>query len=277
MRAAPTINRRWVLPVQKRGNLGKSTLVSVLAQYLDHRQVPWRGFDLDGDHRTFSRLFPDQVALREITDEPEAEIIKIARTSGEQSVVLIDPRAHMADMIMRAWEMIRFSEQFGKDGGRATVLLFPGDDLEILSDIDATVSRLSDTVDYVIVRNPARQPRTRMFDGSALEEDLVRLGAAFVEMPTLLALARNHLAALEAELGRGITHTEAIANRELALDPMIRLIVEDWLRSCFRRFDAIAAKLLPTEFAARITPVDAGVVDRAPRITRGAKINKSNL
>lgn len=277
MNARPTINSRWVVPLQKRGNVGKSTVLSVLAEYLDHRHVPWRGFDLDGDHRTFSRLFPDQVALREVAEEPESEIIKIARASEEQPVTLIDPRAHMADLIMGAWEIIRFPEQLATVGGRVTVLLFPGDDLELLTDIDATVSRLGDRVDYVVVRNPARQPRTRMFDGSALEEDLNRLGAAYLEMPTLLALARNHLGALEAELGRGITHTEAVANRELRLDPMIRLIIEDWLRTCFRRFDAIAGKVLPTEFAARIPKVDAGAVDKVPRITRGAKINKANL
>ena len=157
------------------------------------------------------------------------------------------------------------------------MVLFPGDDLEILTDIDGLVSQLSDTVDYLVVRNPARQPRTRMFDGSALEEDLQRLKAAFIELPPLLAVARNHLAALEAELGRGITHLEAAANLELPLDGMIRLVIEDWIRTAFRRFDQVADKLLPTEHAAKIVRVDSTAVGNGPRVTRGAKINKSNL
>jgi hypothetical protein len=45
----------------------------------------------------------------------------------------------------------------------------------------------------------------------------------------------------------------------------------------FRRFDAIAGALLPTEYAARIAPVDTAAVGSASRITRGAKINKTNL
>jgi hypothetical protein len=58
--------------------------------------------------------------------------------------------------------MIKFPQYFSGRGGRITVLLFPGDDLEILTDIDGLVARLGDAVDYVIVRNPARQPRCRM-------------------------------------------------------------------------------------------------------------------
>jgi hypothetical protein len=252
-------------------------MVSVLAQYYDQRSVPWRGFDLDPEHATFSRLFPDEVLLHPLGDEPEADIIKIARRCTDVPVTLVDPRAHLSEAILRGWDMIQFPTHFAAQGGRITVVLFPGDDLEILTDIDGLVSRLGDKVDYLVVRNPARQPRTRMFDGSPLEEDLQRLGAAFVELPPLLAVARNHLSALEAELGRGVTHLEAVANRELSLDSMIRLVVEDWIRTVFRRFDLVADKLLPSEYAVKIARVDNAAVGSAPRITRGAKINKTNL
>jgi hypothetical protein len=251
--------------------------MAVLAQYCDRRSVPWHGFDLDPEHATFSRLFPEEVILQPLGDEPEAEVLKIVRRCIGKPVTLIDPRAHLSDIILRSWDMIRFPEHFAAQGGRITVPLFPGDDLEILTDIDGLVSRLGDKVDYLVVRNPARQPRTRMFDGSPLEEDLQRLGAAFLELPALLAVARNHLAALEAELGRGVTHLEAVANRELPFDGMIRLVIEDWVRTVFRRFDQVAGKLLPTEEAAKITRVDTAAVGSAPRITRGAKINKTNL
>jgi len=271
------IEHRAIWPLQRRGNIGKSTCVSVLAQYCDQRGAPWLGFDLDPEHATFSRLFPEEVVLQPLGDEPEAEVIKIGRRCSETPVTLIDPRAHLADAVLRGWEMIRFPEYFAAQGGRITVALFPGDDLEILTDIDGLVSRLGNKVDYLVVRNPARQPRTRMFDGSALEEDMQRLGAAFLELPPLLAVARNHLSALEADLGRGVTQLEAVANRELPLDGMIRLVIEDWIRTIFRRFDQVADKLLPSEYAAKITRVDAATVVGASRITRGAKINKTNL
>ena len=271
------IQHRLVLCMQQRGNLGKSTLLAGFSQYCDQRHVPWQGFDLDPDHRSLVRLFPDNATLLELGNEPEGEIIKLVRRSASAPVTIIDPRAHLGDTVMRAWEMVRFPETFAAAGGRITVLLFPGDDLEILTNIDAVVSRLADSVDYVIVRNPARQPRTRMFDGSVLEADLLRLGAVTLEVPTLLGLAKNHLSALEAELGRGVTHVEAVANQDLNLDGMVRLVIEDWLKTLFHRFDAIAGHLLPTASAEMIVRVDTASSVTAPRTQRGAKINRQNL
>jgi hypothetical protein len=272
------ISHRCFAPLQKRGNLGKSILVSALGQYLTQRRVDWVGYDLDGDHRSFSRLLPDFVTLRDLTgEEPESEIIKISRNCPANPVTLIDPRAHIAPVILRGWEMIQFVANFAKDGGRVTVPLFVGDDLEVLTDVDGLVSHLVNTVDYVVVRNPARQPRTKMFDGSALEADLHALGAVSLEIPVLLSFARNHLAALEVTLDRGVSPVEAVANPELPLDGMVRLIIEDWLKVLFRRFDLIADKLMPDAYAGKIKPVDAGIPVRTPLNPRGAKLNLTNL
>jgi hypothetical protein len=271
------IMHRLILPLQRRGNLGKSTLISAAAQFCDHHSVAWQGYDLDPEHRSFSRLFPDQVTLRELIEEPEAECIRIARAATGSPVTLIDPRAHLSDALGRGFEMLRFPEEFAKAGGRLTVPLFPADDLEILTDIDSLVTNLGGSVDYLVVRNPARQPRTRMFTGSELEADLLRLGAAAIELPALLGVARNHLSALETDLGRGVTHTEAVANPDLALDGIVRLVIEDWLRNTFRRFGGVADLLLPTADAAKIRPVDTRPHCEAPRPMRGAKINRSNL
>jgi len=46
--------------------------------------------------------------LRELGNEPETEVIKIARASIEAPVTLVDPRAHIADVVLRGWDMIRF-------------------------------------------------------------------------------------------------------------------------------------------------------------------------
>ena len=53
-----SIAHRLILPLQKRGNLGKSTVIAALAQYYDQRGVPWQGYDLDADHREFLASIP---------------------------------------------------------------------------------------------------------------------------------------------------------------------------------------------------------------------------
>jgi hypothetical protein len=271
------VEKRVIIALQRRGNVGKSTTLGIFAQYLEQHGLPWRGFDLDSEHKNFSRLFPEQVTLVEIGDEPEADIIRLARASFETPLLLIDPRAHQNDLILRAWDIIRFAETFSAAGGRATVILFAADDLEVMTDIDATVSRLQGTVDYVVVKNRARAPRTRMFDGSELEADLHGIGAVELEVPSLLAPARNHLAALEAELGRGVTHLEAVANRKLPLDGMMRLVIDDWLRGLFRRIDPISPHLMPAAYASKVAPVDTAPRVDVPSKKRGAKINRTNL
>ncbi|NUQ64491.1 MAG: ATPase [Pirellulales bacterium] len=271
----PDVTHRLLVPIQARGNVGKSTILNALAGWLEQRSVAWRGFDLDPDHRSFERCFPATVAWQPLGEEPEGDLIKLLRTCTANPVTVIDPRAHLNEIVLRSWEMIRFPESFATTGGRITVLLFPADDLEVMTDLDRTVSRLAGTVDYVVVKNRARAPRTRMFDGSELEADLFRLGAVTLDVTVLLSMARNHLAALEAELGRGVSHLESVANRELSLDPMMRLIIEDWVKVLFRRFDRIAATLLPANLAAAITPEEANAAAVAC-IRRGAKINRSN-
>lgn len=104
----------------------------------------------------------------------------------------------------------------------------------------------------------------------------MKLGTVTLEVPVLLAMARNQLAVLEAELGRGVCHVEAVANRELPLDSMVRMIVDDWVRGLFRRLDEIAPALLPTDLASAIAaPPKAGPLPAAVR--RGAKINRTDL
>jgi hypothetical protein len=270
------IKHRLIVPIQARGNVGKSTSLAILAGWLEQHGIPWRGFDLDPDHQSLVRLFPDKVSLAPLGDEPEGDLIKILRGCAGVPVTVIDPRAHLSDLLVRGFEMIRFCETFASAGGRVTVLLYPADDLEVMTDLDRTVSRLGGAVDYVILKNRARATRTRMLDGSELEAELQSLGADAVEIPALLSVARNQLAALEADLGRGVPHAEAVMNLELPVDSLVRMVIEDWLKGLFRKLDRIAGKLLPEDLAVGITS-EALAPTAGVAVRRGAKINRGNL
>lgn len=271
----PLIKHRVIVPIQTRGNIGKSTEVIARAAWMTHRDVPWRGFDLDVHNRTFSDNYPDQVTLVECNQtEPEGDIIKILRKATQAEVTTIDPQAHMNATILRALEMIQFTESVGETGVRLTVLVYPIDETTDLDDITSTVEKLGDKADWVIVRNPARQPRTKLFDGSELERELLELGAATLRLPALLTDTRNVLRAHEAKLGRAISPSEAVVNREIGLDPSHRMIVSTWLKEAFKGFDAIAAHLLPRDRALSVTEKMATTetTTPAPR-RRGGKIN----
>jgi hypothetical protein len=268
------IAQRLCVGLAQRGSTGKSTFASCVSLWSDHHGVTWRGFDLDPDHRSFSRWFPSSVKPVDFGMEPLDDVVKVLRGIKAGPITLLDLRAHMSSLLLDALEITRFATIYAETGGRITVAFFPADDLAVMDHMDSAVSRLGDSVDYIVVRNMARAPRTRMLDGSSLESELARLGAGFVELPTLLATARNSIAAKEVELGRGITLVEAVANKELGMDPLLRLVIESWLRTVFRRLDGIAHLLLPSTLAQKIASSAAAEAQPAkPASARGARLN----
>jgi len=271
----PEVKHRIVVPIQTRGNIGKSTEAIARCEWMNRRTIRWRGYDLDSFNRTLSTTYPDDVTFVPPTPEPEGEIIKILRRIADADVTVIDPSAHMNQTILRAFEMVRFAELAASVQARVTVLVFPIDEVSDMDDINATVDTLGDTVDWVVVRNRAKIPRTKFFDAGEIETTLRNYGVAFLELPSLLSDTRNHLRAHEVRLGRGLSPAEALKNPELKIDLAHRLILEDWLREIFRRFDAIASHLLPSEAAMKIEPPIEPAA-KSPR-KRGAAINVENL
>lgn len=264
-----------MIPIQTRGNIGKSTEAVARCEWMNQRKIVWKGCDLDAFNRTLSTTYPDEVAFIETSQEPEGEIIRILRGITQAEVTVIDPSAHMNRTILKAFGMVRFSELAAGVQARVTVLVFPIDEVSDMDDITETVETLKDTVDWIVVRNRSKIPTTKFFDGSEIERSLVAYGAAFLELPSLLSDTRNHLRAHEVRLGRGLSPAEALRNPALKIDLAHRLVLEDWIGEMFRRFDAIASHLLPTAAAAKITPA-APATAKVPR-KRGATINVGNI
>jgi hypothetical protein len=219
---------------------------------MNERGIDWRGYDLDCFNRTLSSNYPDKVTFVPQDPEPEGEVIQILRKVAQAEVTVIDPAAHMNQTILRAIEQVQFTEVAAAAQARATVLIFPIDEISDMEDIAATVETLGDTVDWIVVRNPARIPTTKFFDGSQLDEQLRSYGAAYFTLPPLIGITRRHLRACEARIGRPISPGEAVRNPEIKMDLVHRGLLHDWLRKTQRGFDAIAGHLLPSSASARV-------------------------
>ena len=103
------ILHRLVVPIQTRGNLGKSTEAIARCEWMTQRGVLWKGYDLDAFNRTLSTTYPEDVVFVEPGPEPEGELIKIFRCLAQSEVTVIDPSAHMNRTILRAMEMVRLT------------------------------------------------------------------------------------------------------------------------------------------------------------------------
>src|SRR5207302_3426597 len=270
-----TTKYRLILPMQAKGNVGKSLETAARACWLNQRGIHWQGFDLDGDNRTLSRLFPGQTKLVPLNGQPDDldELISILRKATATPVTLVDPRAHLDGLLMKALHSTHFFEIATAQSIGITIMLFPLDDLDVMTNLDAVCQFCGSQVEYVIVRNPARAPKTRMFDGSELERELLNLHAGSVTLPVLSEFVKLRLAKLEAEHQRGIPFNEAIGNDELGLDIMARGVLQDWLGTLFAQYDRIAAKLLPTAEAAGIKLKAAPPIGEPATPKRGVKLN----
>ena len=273
-----TTKHRLILPMQAKGNIGKSIEAAARACWLNQRSIQWQGFDLDGDNRTLSRLFPSQVRLMPLTGQADDldELISILRKTTAQPVTLVDPRAHLDGQMMKALAATHFFDIAGAQNIGITLMVFPFDDMDVMTNLDAVCQFCGKQVDYVVVRNPARAPKTRMFDGSPLEKELFNLGAVTVTVPVLSEFVKLRLAKLEAEQQRGIPFNEAIGNDALGLDIMARGVLQDWLATMFNQYDQIAAKLLPVVEAASIKPKIVPPIGEPAAVKRGAKVNFAN-
>jgi hypothetical protein len=271
-----TTKHRLILPIQAKGNVGKSIEATARACWLNERGIHWQGFDLDGDNKTLSRLFPAQTKLIPLTGQADDldELISILRKATAAPVTLVDPRAHLDSQVMKALRATHFFDIARAQSIGITVLVFPLDDLDVMMNIDAVCRFCGSEVEYVIVRNPARAPKTRMFDGSELEKELLSLHAGSVTLPVLSEFVKLRLAKLETDQQRGIPFNEAVGNDALGLDIMARGVLQDWLCTLFAQYDLIAAKLLPAAEAANIKPKTAGPpIGEPPTTKRGAKVN----
>src|SRR6266568_9337604 len=269
-----TTKHRLILPIQAKGNVGKSIETAARACWLNERGLHWQGFDLDGDNKTLSRLFPAQTKLVPLAGQADDvdELISILRKATAAPVTLVDPRAHLDGQVMTALRATHYFDIAKAQGVGITVIVFPLDDLDVMMNIDSVCHFCGNEVEYLIVRNPARAPKTRMFDGSELEKELLNLHAGNVTLPVLSEFVKLRLAKLEADHQRGIPFNEAIGNDELGLDVMARGVLQDWLGNLFGQYDRIAAKLLPTAEAAGIKPKTAPPIGELATARRGAKV-----
>jgi hypothetical protein len=269
-----TIKHRLILPLQSKGNLGKSIETTARACWLCERQIDWQGFDLDGDNKTLSRLFPDHVSLVPLTGrtDDQDEIVRVLKKVTARPVALIDPRAHLDGALKAAIRATNFFDVAEGQGIGITIMVFPLDDMDVMTNLDDLCQFCGDRVDYVIVKNPARAARTKMFDGSALEQELQKFGAETITVPVLSEFAKINLAKLEAQQERGIPFNEAIGDDTLKLDIMARGLLQHWIADLFAEYDRIAKKLLTDGDATRIKLKIVPGIGVAPG-KRGAKIN----
>jgi len=134
------------------------------------------------------------------------------------------------------------------------------------------VSSCGNQVEYVVVKNPARAARTKMFDGSPLDDELKSIGGDHHHAALLSEIVKMNLAFLEPSTSAASRSTKSHWQRRIGMDIMARGMLQDWTGQMFNQYDRIAGRLLPTAEARRSTESRARLGRSAASAAR-AKVN----
>ena len=204
--SSPVIKTRLLTAVQSLGAVGKSTVAECAAAFARTCKVSCRVADADEEHRTLS--YRDQQADPVSFREPD-DLLRLIRRAGKgPQLEIIDIPAQKTDFILATFEKFNLLELVAENQVRITVLLFVADTPAAEESLAKTVESFNDGVDYLVVKNPARY-KSRHYEGSQLQSDLLALGAEEIEVPVLTQMTLDELQRAQGKLGRWLSLAEA--------------------------------------------------------------------
>ena len=236
----PSLAGRVIAPMQSAGRMGKSTFVDLYLGWLDHAGVAWRGLDFDGVHKTLSRAY-ENVHLMPLSD-PEAmpQLLHALSTEEPVPVTALDFPAQATDDLLRDFERVSALEVLNSVNLRLTVPLFLVDDQAARESLAKVVRALGTEVDYILIRNPAKGPSSRVEATPAVAEMLAH-GTPVVNLPVLTEVTRDAIATAS----RQAKTFFPLSTVKDTLPTMPRLELEKFLSRVWAQMEDAASVLLP--------------------------------
>ncbi|MDD2677167.1 MAG: hypothetical protein PHP75_06845 [Methylacidiphilaceae bacterium] len=239
------IKNRVLVPLIRKGGVGKSTTMSTIADWLTANSVDWSGYDLDDEQRTFMTNHSDRVRQMPPDEQRQTQLAWILGGAEKHAVTLVDPKAHQYEELLDVLRlMAKAEERVLADGVRVTVLLFPSDQEQRLGDIQQTIDTLLDTVDYLVVDNTqVHREKLVYFERAELINDLTALTAQRVKLPILWESTKKGMAIASEDVGRPLGFLEASQTKQM--ETFNRLFLGRWLQTIFAEYGRAQAVLLP--------------------------------
>jgi hypothetical protein len=257
------IFKRIHINPQSKGSLGKSFEAEFRTAWLDYRQIPWNGSDLDDRHHSFADRHPERVQSYILgnDDDSKSTLLGLFRnvSRSDAPVHVVDCRAQADGLIVQALESLQLLESLAAQGIRFTFFLFPSEDTESMNNLLELFYFAGDRVDYVVVHNPAKV-RTNLFSKSNIESELKKFGAKELTLPVLTSITLLAIKRAEAKAGRKLSFAEVAVPCALHLELMLAGEVQWAMQQMFRQYDIVADLLLPPEQMPEIEPQTESVM-----------------
>src|ERR1700693_5503757 len=227
-----------VLVGADKGGVGKTTVARTLLDYFTANQVRVRAFDTEVPRGTLKRLHPEVTEIVDINLVPDQMKIFDTLQEGDASVTLIDVRAGLMSVTLRALRDIGFIDAAKK--GQITFAVFHilGPTIASLDEIADTASYLGDAK-YFLVKNFINNTHFFQWDEETHSSYFKRIkDAVELTIPKL-----NEMATEQVELA-SVPFVTFIANKTKDGEPaaysfVLRGYVRHWLGNVWAEYDRI--------------------------------------
>jgi hypothetical protein len=229
---------RLILTHGEKGGVGKTTVARVIADFLQSREIPFRGFDAEGNTGQLLRFHPDATAPVDVSSAASvAPVLDYVMEGTGKPVALVDLGARSGADV-QAW-LYRGGALEEAESARLgiTVVYVMGGAVDSVGHLKECLGALGRDVNYVIVKNLGVATKFELYDQSNVREELLALGTKEVAIPPLdqavyQAVDRSSLpfSAFAENKGGSFGFTE-------------RRYCRTWLRECFAALEDVAPVL----------------------------------
>jgi hypothetical protein len=221
-----------------KGGVGKTTVSRALLDYFMAHNIPTRAFDTEAPKGTLRRFHPDIAEVVDITSTADQMKVFDTISSAEAQITVIDVRAGLLSVTLRALRDIGFLEAAKK--GQLTFAVFHilGPSIASLDEIAEVSNYLADG-SYFLVKNFINN--TTFFDWDPATYNSyfkVVKGAYEITIPKL-----NEMACEQVELA-SVPFVSFVANKGqngqvAAYSFVLRGYVRHWLGNVWAEFDKV--------------------------------------
>ena len=220
--------------------MGKSTGLEGILTWARFAGIPVGAVDCDAEHRTLSKRFPEAVFVD--ATRSKDEFLQLIMELPDTPLAVADFPAQATEFLLSAMDSLRVLDALDARETRMTVLMFAADDPTATASMAKTYRALSDRVDYLLVKNPARF-RSQAFDESALAELFRKNKVPVLELPAMTTITLHAIAAASAERKKHLTFSEAV--KIPSIHPMCRFEIEHFLNRILTQCEDAAQVLVP--------------------------------
>lgn len=227
-------SKRLVMVAMDKGGVGKSFFSILFVQWLRENKQNFLAFDPDYQNSTLTRFVPDAQFLDIRHSENLDRIIEVM---SDASLVIVDGVGSQQRIFLDWLEETNLLTL--REGMRLelTLVVIVEEDKDTVHQAGEAVTRIGDTVDWLVVKNQKTMSSSRIYDQSRARQELEAAKAREVTIPKLPDHLVLHLQQ------NSQTITGALDSNELFLIDRQRML--NYRREIFRQFDAHRDILLP--------------------------------